>query len=149
MRVYLNRIIVMAVGLVLSSICVNAQRGMGDNEGVVRQNLAASLTEVTGKVLEIKTGPCENTTGRALEGTHLIVLSDGKELNIHLGPAKVMENVVDQLNVNTTVKFRVFRTEKMEENAYIARSFVYDDTIVILRDENLRPVWANGRGRRR
>ena len=46
------------------------------------------MVRISGKLQEIKTHPCEKATGQAELGTHLILKDkNGREFNIHLGPA--------------------------------------------------------------
>ena len=133
--------------LVMLSVSVNAQKGMGESTGIAQQAVKPAVTILSGKVLEIKTGPCENTTGKSPSGTHLIVQSGEIINNIHLGPEKAVDHIVDQLSIGSLVTFEVFRTEKMPENAYIAKSLAIDDKVIHLRDGNLRPSWAYGPGK--
>jgi hypothetical protein len=147
MKTYRSRLITIFVTLVMFSVSANAQKGMGDSTGIAQQAVKPAVTTLSGKVLEIKTGPCEKTTGKSRIGTHLIIQSDGTELNIHLGPENAVDHVIDQLAIGSPVTFDVFRTEKMPENAYIAKSVTLGDKVIHLRDDNLRPSWAYGRGK--
>ena len=50
-------------------------------------SLPGLVATLSGRLVEIKTGPCEQTTGPALVGTHLLVKNKkGETLNVHLGP---------------------------------------------------------------
>jgi len=127
----------------------DAQRGMGDPSGVGRQAEKPPLVSLSGKLAEIKTGPCEATTGRALQGTHLILeAADGRKLNVHLGPTNEVEDLVKKLSVGETVAVTAFRTEKMPDGHYAAQAVTVEKTTVELRDaKTLRPTWAGpGRG---
>jgi hypothetical protein len=132
--------------LVMLPMSTNAQKGMSESTGIAQQAIKPAVTTLSGKVLEIKTGPCEKTTGKSSIGTHLIVQSGEIIHNIHLGPEKAVDHVVDQHAIGSWVTFEVFRTEKMPENSYIAKSLTLDDKVLHLRDDNLRPSWAYGRG---
>ncbi len=148
-------------GVFLTSICVlllpcsaaYAQKGIGDQIGVVRQGLTPPRTTLSGKVVSIDTHPCENTTGYALVGTHLIVeADDGKTYNIHIGPTDAVASIVEALTPGTPVEITAFRTSRLPENQYVATTLVPEDGETIqLRDANLRPFWAGqggfGRGR--
>ena len=126
-----------------------AQRGVGEPTGVAQQSEKPEVVSLSGKVLEVVTGPCENTTGPSSLGTHVLIKTENDQtLNIHLGPAARVEFLVKDLSAGTAVTIEGFRTEKMEENHYVAQTIVYGDRTVRLRDENLRPVWAGGRGNR-
>ncbi|MGQ9576765.1 MAG: hypothetical protein ACUVUC_15770, partial [Thermoguttaceae bacterium] len=137
-----------AWGLALGGLCTQAlaQKGMGDLTGVARQAVGPELVTLSGKLLEIKTGPCENTTGRSPIGTHILLESrDGQRLNVHLGPAAAVADIVAGLKPGQQVTAKAFRTEKMPEGHYVAQSLTVGSSTVLLRDESLRPAWAGGR----
>ncbi len=143
----LRSVIAISTALLLS-VTAAAQKGTGETAGVAQQAEKPVVITLSGKLLEIKTGPCENTTGRSPEGTHLILLSnEGAKLNIHLGPKNVVDPVVDQLATGQSFTVEAFRSERLPENAYIAKSLLLDDKLMNLRDDNLRPSWANARGK--
>lgn len=122
-----------------------AQRGVGDATGVVRQAVQPETVELSGQVIEVKTEPCEQTTGPSLVGAHFFLKnSEGQTLNIHLGPASQVEFAIRELVPDRTVKVHGFRTEKMKEGHYVAQQITWDDHVLTLRDETLRPVWAAG-----
>lgn len=128
-----------------------AQKGMGEQTGVGRQAEKPPIETMSGTIKDIKIGPCERTTGRSLQGVHLIVQADsGKTINLHLGPDAALEEVIDQLSVSQQVTFEAFRTDAMPQDAYVAKSLKVGDTTFDLRDDNLRPKWAiaahGGRG---
>ena len=52
---------------------VAAQRGTGEREGVARQDVKPEVQTITGTLKEIKTDPCQQTTGRSPVGTHLLL----------------------------------------------------------------------------
>jgi len=147
MEMYSNRLIAICAALAMFSASANAQKGMGESTGMAQQAAKPAVTTLSGEVLEIKTGPCEKTTGKSPVGTHLIVQSDGTKLNIHLGPEKAVDHIVDQLAIGSSVTFDVFRTDNLPVNSYIAKSLTVDDKVIHLRDDNLRPSWAYGRGK--
>ena len=119
------------------------QRGVGDRVGVARQATKPEVVTLSGTVKSVESGPCEQTTGRALVGTHLMLLDDeGTTLNIHLGPRSVLEDVVARLKVDEELMLQAFRTEKMSEGHYVAQSLELGGETVVLRDDDLRPVWA-------
>lgn len=142
--------IVLAIACGLAASAAHAQRGVGDPTGVARQAVKPEGVSLSGKVLEVMTGPCENTTGRSPLGTHFLMKTEeGETLNIHLGPAVQVEFVAKDLSEGKNVQVRAFRTDKMEESHYVAQSLAYGDRTVQLRDDDtLRPVWAGGRGAR-
>ncbi len=135
----------------LFAVPAAAQKGMGEPTGVGRQAVKPPIETMSGSIKDIKIGRCERTTGRSLEGVHLIVQTEsGKTINLHLGPAAALEDVLDQLSAGEQVTFEAFRTDAMPQDAYVAKSLKAGDTTFDLRDDNLRPNWAiaaqGGRG---
>ena len=119
------------------------QRGIGDSDGIARQMLKPCLVRVSGKLQEIKTHPCENTTGNADLGTHLILNDNqGRGLNIHLGPTAVLSKIVERLKIGTKIEILGFRTEGMPPNQYVAKTLIFGNNSIQLRDSDLRPYWA-------
>jgi hypothetical protein len=124
-----------------------AQKGMGERSGVARQAVKPEIVRLSGKLVEVKTGPCEKTTGRAPVGTHILLENKkGETLNIHLGPEAAMADTVAKLSVGKKVTVKAFRTDKMPEGHYTAQSLTFGKTTVELRDARLRPVWAGPQG---
>lgn len=128
-----------------------AQRGVGDPSGVARAAVRPPLVEIEGVILGIETGPCQNTTGRGRIGTHLIVETpDQEQVNLHLGWAQavIVEKLVAHLSAGDPIQATAFRTKRMPEGAYVAqRVETKSGAAFVLRDERLRPVWADS-GRR-
>jgi len=131
----------------LAASAALAQRGVGDPAGVARSGVKPEIVTLSGKVLEVKTEPCANTTGRSPLGTHFLMkTAEGKTLNIHLGPAAMVEFAAKELVPDKAVKVQAFRTEKMKEEHYVAQQLSFDGRSVTLRDDTLQPVWAGGAG---
>ncbi len=127
-----------------------AQRGRGEAQGVARKGLKAELVPLSGKVLAVKKGPCEMTTGRATMGTHVVLeTGEGTEWNIHLGPAEAVEELADLLARGTRITVRGFQADKLPEKHYVAQVVTIGERSFRLRDEKLRPVWGQQRGERR
>lgn len=124
------------------------QRGMGDNEGVVRQALQTQRIVIDGTVKEIVTETCENTTGPFATGMHLLLTtSEQKQYNVHLGPAVLVKDQVEPLEAGQSVTVQAFRTESMPVEHFVAIALTFDGMKVRLRNENLWPVWAGQQGR--
>ncbi len=122
------------------------QLGMGDHKGIVQQGLNPRLVRLSGTLRQIQTHPCESTTGKAELGTHLIFDDkDGQELNIHLGPAIEVSEIVKRLTLRTRVDLIGFRTDKMPSNHYVAKTLILPNHIIPLRDTALRPYWSTGK----
>ena len=145
MRVTLVMTLAAMVLCVVNVPMVYAQKGMGDQAGVARQAIQPQVLAFSGKLMEIRIGLCKKTTGRSPVGTHLLLeTSDGKSLNIHLGPAAAVADIVAKLSTrdDQDLTVKAFRTEKMPEDQYVAQSITFDANTIELRDENLRPIWA-------
>lgn len=146
MRCKLTFLVVTALFLAVFVPVVQAQRGVGDPAGVARQPVKPKLVTLVGTVAEVQTGPCENTTGRSSQGTHFLMDDgQGNTWNIHLGPAEMVKSVADDLQKDMKITIKAFRTEKMKDGHYVAKSLSYDNRTVTLRDDTLRPTWAGGR----
>ena len=124
------------------------QRGVGDNEGLVRQAIETQRTAIEGTVKEILIETCENTTGPFGIGMHLLLTTgDKKQYNIHLGPAVLIKDLVKPLEAGQSVTVQAFRTQEMPAEDFVAITLKFDGKTVRLRDENLQPVWAGGQAR--
>ena len=122
------------------------QLGMGDSKGVVQKRLKPRLVRISGKLLQIKTHPCENTTGKAKLGTHLILKDrDGRELNVHLGPASELSETVKRITIGANLNLLGFHTNKMPPNHYVAKTLLLPNHIIHWRDSALRPYWSTNR----
>lgn len=139
-------VLVTALVVLIWVAAAPGQRGMGDGKGVAQQRLKPRLVLISGKLQEIKTHPCEKTTGKAELGTHLILKDKhGQELNIHLGPAPELSETVKRLTVGRKLDLLGFRTDKMPPNQYVAQTLILGSHIIQLRDSDLRPYWAGSR----
>jgi len=144
----LLKLMITIFAALLFSVSALAQKGTGEATGIAQQTVKPPVITLSGKLLEIKIGPCENTTGWSATGTHLIMQSkDGAKLNIHLGPTSAVDHVIDQLVIGQPLSFDAFRTERLPDNAYILKSLILDGKVIHLRDNNLHPSWAYGKGR--
>lgn len=139
-----------AVVCIMSWACsaTFAQKGMGDQVGVVRQGLKLPMTQFSGKIVSIETHPCEKTTGPALAGTHLIVEgTDDKQYNLHLGPAHAVAPLIEPLQPGKRIEVVAFCTSKMPEDQYVVTTLRLEDgRVLALRDSDLRPFWSRRGG---
>jgi hypothetical protein len=123
------------------------QRGAGESVGMARQATRPPLVAIEGTLTAIKTGPCERTTGRAGVGTHLLLQnSEGKAINVHLGPATVVASFVNGLKTGDQMTVKAFRTDRLPADHYVAVKVTVGEKSVTLRDETLRPTWAGQQG---
>jgi hypothetical protein len=128
-----------------------AQRGMGEPSGVARGG-AVDVGGLAGEITDTKVGACANTTGRAVEGAHLLVaLPDGQDAEVHLGPttADVVGRILDAAEPGAEVAAEVFRTDAMPFGTFAAVTVTIGDETWRLRDDGLRPSWAAGAQRGR
>jgi len=134
--------------VLLASSGAYAQKGMGDQTGVARQHLELPIVQLAGKIVSVETHPCEKTTGPATEGTHLIIEgTDGKQYNLHLGPANVVAPIIEPLQPGKQIEVVAFRTSKMPEDQYVVTTLRLEDgKVLAFRDSDLRPFWAKRAG---
>jgi hypothetical protein len=147
MKLMIRALLAVFAGMLLYSPA-QAQRGTGQPDGVARQGSRPEVQTFTGSLKEVKIDPCEQTTGRSPLGAHLILASDEAQLNIHLGPASEVSDVLGQVSVGDQLEVEAFRTERLPEDHFIAVSLKIGEEEVVLRDEALRPRWARGAGPR-
>ena len=123
-----------------------AQKGTGEATGMAQRAEKPAIISMSGTVKDTKIGPCKLTTGRSAEGAHLIVQSQDKVVNLHLGPSEAVGDVLKAAPVGQQISFEAFRTDRMPPDAYVAKSVKTADQTFTLRGDNLRPSWARGRG---
>lgn len=147
MKICIQSYVMLAAAFLISSNPAFAQRGLGHEEGIGRDNLQPEIVSVEGTLDHIKTGPCENTTGKAYIGTHLFLKSEEFDelVNVHLGAAFAVETFVNGLKIGENITAEVFQTDEMNPNQFIAKEITANGHTFILRDDNLRPFWAGGR----
>lgn len=136
---------VLAVAALLT-VPAAAQKGTGEPTGIARRTSKPPVVSMSGTIKDIKIGPCKSTTGRSSEGAHLILQAPDKTINLHLGPSSAVGDVLGSAAVGQQVTFEGFRTDRMPPDAYVAKTVKTGDKTFDLRDANLRPKWAMGRG---
>ena len=120
-----------------------AQRGMGFQSGVGQQTSKPEGESFQGTISEILSQNCPLSTGRSPVGNHLVVdLDSGQKINLHLGPAFALETLVSKLTTGQAIGAEAFRTAAMPKDHYAAVSLTINGERTVLRDENLRPIWA-------
>ena len=138
-----------AIALAAMGAPVLAQRGTGDEQGIVRSGVAVEPARVAGTVMDVMQTTCEGTTGRSPIGVHLIVeTADGEDINLHLGPLAAMDDVLAAVQEGDAVQADAFRTNALAASNYVARTLTVDGQTFTLRGENLQPVWAGSGGMR-
>lgn len=135
--------LVMLAVVLLTSGCLAAQKGMGNPGGVARGILPPIIT-LSGTILEIHVGPClDAIMGNDPIGIHLFVRAlNGTEVNLHLGPARVIDNIVAPMSPGQAISFDAFSKPDLAPNAYIAKTLFWKNEVIELRDDFLRPFWA-------
>lgn len=147
MRVILTAVFAALFALAFPWSFASAQWAAGDRQEDAAKPVAAKAISLSGKVSELKSEPCEITTGDSSLGKHLVIRTPkGKTVTIHLGPAAKVEPLIKDLSPGMEIRVEAFRTEETEKGAYVARTLSFGDRTVVLRDKTLRPVWAD-RGR--
>jgi hypothetical protein len=140
--------IVATMVLLANGPAVWGQRGMGDDEGVVRQAAEAEKIAIEGTIKEVVIEKCGKTTGPFGIGMHLLLTTgEEKQYNVHLGPAVLIKDILESLEVGQSVTVKAFRTQKMPVKDLVAITLKLDGNTIRLRNENLQPTWAGGQGR--
>ena len=108
------------LGIVSFVAPATAQKGMGEPGGVARQAVKPPIEVMSGTIKDIKIGRCEHTTGRFVEGVHLIVQAqDNRTINLHLGPASPLADIVQKLAPSQEITFEAFRTDRMPKGQVV------------------------------
>lgn len=129
---------------------VLAQKGTGDRIGAARSAPPVERAMLEGTVEAVRTAPCENTTGRAQQGTHLVVETDDGAVDLHLGPSDAVRDVRRAVREGTPLKAQAFRTGKLPDDAWVAITLTIEGTVFSLRHPNtLRPRWSGSGGEAR
>lgn len=140
-------LITAVIALVLTTTPAVGQKGIGKTDGLARSGVQPDVTSLEGTVSGFKVEECPQTTGRSLEGVHLLLEdADGQTLNVHLGPEFATDHVMDQIAKGDKVSIAAFKTDELPDDQFIAQSLKLDDKTIHLRDENFRPSWAAGQG---
>ncbi len=125
------------------------QRGRGEDIGLARQGVNPPIETVTGTIDDLLIQPCAMTTGRSIVGAHVIIATEDRgELNVHLGPATELTDLINDLQKGDAITAAVFRTANLPDGQAIATEVAVDGASYLLRDETLRPVWAGTRSGR-
>lgn len=141
-------VLITTIAVLMWAASAFGQRGMGNSRGIAQLALKPDVVRISGKLKEIKTHPCEHTTGKAELGTHLILEDrQGRQLNIHLGPAPALAEAVKRLKVGTRLDLLGFRTDQMPPNQYVAKTLILGSRLIQLRDSELRPYWSGGKSK--
>lgn len=143
-----NRYMFLAAVLATPGL-VYAQKGTGAATGMAREQVKPATQALSGTVTSIVTGACEKTTGKAPLGTHVILLTtDKKTVNLHLGPAgaEVVKEVLAAVKEGSKVEAAAFQTAALPADQFIAKSVTVDGKTLQLRDDTLRPAWAGAMG---
>ncbi len=146
MKSFIKSVILLT--LLVTTIVGYSQKGTGENKGVSRQELNSELLELEGTIETIESGPCKYTTGKSVSGTHLIIKLQMETLNIHLGPTAEVSRYFNGTE-GEYIAMIVFRTNKLPEDHYIAKEIILNGQSIVLRDEDLRPVWAGNTGKKK
>lgn len=124
----------------------DAQRGVGDPEGVGRWDTPPPTETIAGQVTDVRIAECEHTTGHADLGAHVfLATADGRTLNVHLGPIEALEDFVAGLDDGDSVSAEAFHTEAMPADHFVAVTVTVDgETFRLRAADDLQPVWATG-----
>lgn len=140
-----------AAVLFVMPLWLYAQKGTGNTSGVAGSNSTVTVENISGNIQKIITEPCTQTTGRFSTGIHLLVetMKDQNKItyNVHLGPAKMVSEITEQLNVGQSIELSAFSTRDLPKNHYIAIELSNNNKTFEFRNADLRPFWANSNNR--
>ena len=127
----------------LACFAINAQKGVGEGNGVSQDDFSVTLIELHGVVQNVVEEPCQYASGESEQGIHLIVCTDEKqELNVHIGPTRAVSIWTEGI-MGHAVYLVVFSTENLPENHYIAKEIQWNGQLAQLRDGYMKPFWAD------
>lgn len=141
MKIFIKSFIILTACFI--TIAGYSQKGTGETNGVSRQRLDPELLKMEGIIEKVESGPCKYTTGRSVSGTHLIVQTQDKLINVHLGPTSEVSQLVS-VTAGDPIAMTVFRTDRLPKDQFIAKEVTVNEKNIVLRDETLKPVWAGG-----
>lgn len=135
--------ITLAVGLALLSLLalpfVYAQQGPGRGQRTRMYNPATETT-VKGTVEEVKT-----VTGRhGWNGIHLVLKTEGKSLDVHLGPEAFLKKKGFTFAKGDQVEVTGSKAEFGGSEVMIAREVKKGSETLVLRNEQGIPKWSRG-----
>jgi hypothetical protein len=104
----------------------------------------ATETTYKGTVEEIRQ---HDRAGMAGTGTHLIVKSDDKTLDVHLGPTDFLAAQQMSFAKGDQIEVTGSKVKVADAEAIIAREVKKGDKTLTLRDAQGVPKWSRGRGR--
>lgn len=121
---------------------LNAQWGPGSGWRAMRYDPATETT-LTGTVEQVKTVPAR----RAGYGTHLLLKTSAKTLDVHLGPEAFLKEKGFSVNKGDQVEVTGSKVALKSGETLIARKIKKGDTTLILRNEQGLPLWSRSRRR--
>ena len=140
---YLIKVALFAI-LSFMAIAGYSQKGTGEDKGVSREQINPELLRMEGTVEKIELAPCEDTTGKSVSETHLMVRTNEDLINVHLGPTAEVSKLISTKE-GDQITMALFQTDKLFKDDYIAKAVIVNGEIVMLRDDDLKPVWAGNK----
>lgn len=141
-------------GLALIAGACLLQWGLSTTDNDPTQELAMStngdetqspaLTTLKGEVMAINLFKRTTPEGKELSMVTLNVKTGENETTpLILGPASFVNDKIRNLQVGSQVSAEAFKPKwKKMTRAYVAKSLSFGDTTVSLRDDSLKPLWA-------
>ncbi len=74
-------------------------------------------------------------------GTHLVFTAEGKKYEVHLGPAKFLEEYGINLKAGDFITLVGVKTNFNNEPAMLARQIERENDVFFFRDKKGRPLW--------
>jgi hypothetical protein len=103
----------------------------------------AKEVTVSATIQEVRQIPCDEQS--RFTGTHLIVKTDDREMEVMLGPTEFVDKQKFEMKAGDKVEITAVETQFAGKPALLAREVKKGEEVLTLREKNGRPMWAGGR----
>ena len=104
----------------------------------VQEYIVKDEVRLQGKVEQVKKYDCP-VSGTV--GTHLVFSAEGKKYEVHLGPAKFLEEYGINLKEGDSIVLVGVKVDMNQEPAMLARQIERENDVFFFRDKKGRPLW--------
>ena len=140
--------VIAGIALLLVTVLGNAQIRNGKNNGINSRQQNRELFKMEGTIQKIENVPNNRKVGRFLEGTHLMVKTQGRLIAVHLGPTAEVSQLFSA-KVGDPISMILFQVDQLLKDDYTAKEVSVNGKTTVFRDDLLRPVWSGNKGIRK
>lgn len=116
---------------------------MGKMQEKAKEMAKPQVTEMKGEVIKVVSALEEKKIGNYRIGTYILVKGEnGETYTWHLGPAALVDEMVNMVKPNQPIVARVFQISMLPKNEYIVVDLTYQGKKIQFRDTDLVPFWA-------